>query len=122
VTTLACFLHYTRGCGRIERPAFPAPSDVQKAGLSGKTRAKPARGIAKSCLDVMRSKATKQSSFLFLGAMDCFASLAMTVRVVAVENLIRESVGWAKARLRRAHHVDASQMVGTLALCPPYGF
>src|SRR5260370_25578166 len=27
VTMLACFLHYTRGCGRIERPVFPAPSD-----------------------------------------------------------------------------------------------
>src|SRR5258705_7182700 len=35
VTTLVCFLHCTRGCGRIERPAFPAPSDLQKAGNSG---------------------------------------------------------------------------------------
>src|SRR5665213_1598381 len=25
VTTLACFLNCMRGCGRIERPAFPAP-------------------------------------------------------------------------------------------------
>jgi hypothetical protein len=33
-----------------------------------------------------------------------------------------ESVGWAKARLsRRAHHVFRKlEMVGTLALCPPY--
>src|SRR3977135_3413496 len=26
VTTLVCFLLCTRGCGRIRRPAFPAPS------------------------------------------------------------------------------------------------
>src|SRR5882724_414404 len=34
-------------------------------------------------------------------------------------------VGWAKAHLRRAHHLKISrrfcvEMVGTLALCPPY--
>src|SRR5258705_1096177 len=28
VTTLVCFLPCTRGCGRIERPAFPAPSEL----------------------------------------------------------------------------------------------
>src|SRR5258706_16083014 len=27
VTTLVCLFFYTRGCGRIARPAFPAPSD-----------------------------------------------------------------------------------------------
>jgi hypothetical protein len=28
VTTLVCFILFrTRGCGRIKRPAFPAPSD-----------------------------------------------------------------------------------------------
>jgi hypothetical protein len=26
VTTLVCFLFCTQGCGRAERPAFPAPS------------------------------------------------------------------------------------------------
>jgi len=26
VTMLVCLFFYTRGCGRIERPAFPAPS------------------------------------------------------------------------------------------------
>ena len=30
-------------------------------------------------------------------------------------------VGWAKAHLRRAHQFNANKMVGTLALCPPYG-
>jgi hypothetical protein len=27
VTTLVCFFICTQGCGRIARPAFPAPSD-----------------------------------------------------------------------------------------------
>jgi hypothetical protein len=31
VTTLVCFFICTRGCGCIERPAFPAPSDVSDA-------------------------------------------------------------------------------------------
>jgi hypothetical protein len=30
VTMLVCFLFYTRGCGRIARPAFPAPSDFRR--------------------------------------------------------------------------------------------
>jgi hypothetical protein len=30
VTTLVCFLFCTRGCGRIVRPAFPAPSDLSE--------------------------------------------------------------------------------------------
>src|SRR3981189_1932553 len=29
VTTLVCFLLCTRGCGRIRRPAFPAPSEFR---------------------------------------------------------------------------------------------
>src|SRR6476659_5142371 len=43
VTTLVCFFHCTRGCGRIERPAFPAPSVTRGPGNSGKTRAKKPR-------------------------------------------------------------------------------
>src|ERR1700686_455615 len=35
VTMLVCCYHHrTRGCGRNARPAFPAPSDLQKAGGS----------------------------------------------------------------------------------------
>jgi len=34
VTILVCFFHCTRGCGRIARPAFPAPSDFPRAGRS----------------------------------------------------------------------------------------
>jgi hypothetical protein len=32
VTCLRAFYFCTQGCGRIGRPAFPAPSDLQKAG------------------------------------------------------------------------------------------
>jgi hypothetical protein len=40
VTTLVVgFFFSTRGCGRIERPAFPAPSDVSDGKISGKPRA-----------------------------------------------------------------------------------
>src|ERR1700682_1455237 len=40
VTTLVCFVLFrTRGCGCIERPAFPAPSDFSGAGIQSKTRA-----------------------------------------------------------------------------------
>ena len=28
-----------RGCGRIKRPAFPAPSDIRRRDVQGKTRA-----------------------------------------------------------------------------------
>jgi hypothetical protein len=30
VTTLVCLFFYTRGCGRIARPAFPAPSEGER--------------------------------------------------------------------------------------------
>src|SRR5438045_2316344 len=37
VTTLVCFVLFrTRGFGRIERPAFPAPSEFSGAGLQSK--------------------------------------------------------------------------------------
>ncbi len=29
-------LHYTRGCGRIERPAFPAPSEFRERHVQAK--------------------------------------------------------------------------------------
>src|SRR6266436_2832027 len=31
--------YHTRGCGRIERPAFPAPSDFRRRNVFGKPRA-----------------------------------------------------------------------------------
>src|SRR5713226_8161755 len=51
VTTLVCFyLFCTRGCGRIARPAFPAPSFSKGRDVDGKTRAKTRGEIAKLCL------------------------------------------------------------------------
>src|SRR6267154_6119265 len=50
VTTLVCLFFYTRGCGRIERPAFPAPSEFQKAGSSWQTSREACGEIAKPCL------------------------------------------------------------------------
>jgi hypothetical protein len=88
------FYFYTRGCGRIERPAFPAPSDLRRRDIKGKTRAQSRGEIARpylyatGCLKCEVGKlappslrgalATKQSILSLLGAMDCFASLAMT--------------------------------------------
>src|SRR5260370_35883880 len=47
------FLHYTRGCGRIARPAFPAPSDFGRARFTGKTsRVSAARSRFRVCGDV----------------------------------------------------------------------
>jgi hypothetical protein len=54
VTTLVCFVFYCmRGCGRIVRPAFPAPSDFFR-GRSSKQNSRKTRGeIAKLCLGAM---------------------------------------------------------------------
>ena len=53
VTTLVCFVLFrTRGCGCIERPAFPAPSEFQGERFmhnSGESR----REIAKACVIVI---------------------------------------------------------------------
>jgi hypothetical protein len=49
------------------------------------------------------------------------AKQAAGMRSHVLPSLRRKFVGWAKARLRRAHHgSDRLGMVGTLALCPPY--
>jgi hypothetical protein len=36
VTNARAFYHHTRGCGRIGRPAFPAPSDREGGMFSAK--------------------------------------------------------------------------------------
>jgi hypothetical protein len=49
VTMLVCFLSfYTRGCGRIERPAFPAPSDLGERDIVGKNSDASRREIVES--------------------------------------------------------------------------
>src|SRR5580700_9218050 len=83
----------------------------------GKPRANMCCEIAKLCPHVIASEA-KQSSLLFAALkLDCFVAIAP--RNDGSGCLKFESVGWAKARLRRAHHVRCNQNGGTLALCPP---
>jgi hypothetical protein len=62
--------HCTRGCGCSGHPAFPAPSNGAKDSMQQLGRIAP-RG-AKSYADVIASEA-KQSIFLFVCDMDCFA-------------------------------------------------
>jgi hypothetical protein len=49
VTMLVRFFCCVRGCGRIERPAFPAPSDFRRR-LLGTKLARTRGEIAKLCL------------------------------------------------------------------------
>jgi hypothetical protein len=50
VTTLVCFILFrTRGCGRSERPAFPAPSNFWKGGTFKAKLGRIRREIAKLC-------------------------------------------------------------------------
>jgi hypothetical protein len=81
VTNACAYYHYARGCGRAERPAFPAPSDWRVRKIPGKTRAKHAAGMRTdvSICVIARSGATKQSISPRKGRMDCFAALAKTV-------------------------------------------
>src|SRR5882757_2252576 len=52
VTTLVCsHYHCTQGCGRIERPAFPAPSTIEGKDFPGKTRAKHAARLRSRACD-----------------------------------------------------------------------
>jgi hypothetical protein len=79
--------HYfrTRGNGCTGHPAFPTPS-VLRAKISGKPRAPRAARMRKCVHVIARSSCdeTIHASFCFLSscAMDCFASLAMTVSIV----------------------------------------
>jgi hypothetical protein len=64
------------GCGRIERPAFPAPSDFREQNVLGKTRAHHAAGMRNHISTSLRGAlATKQSSFLTLREESWIASL-----------------------------------------------
>src|SRR5512133_3605880 len=58
VTMLVCLFFYTRGCGCIERPAFPAPSDI-KGRSSCQNSDASRRGIAESYLDLTSLRGAK---------------------------------------------------------------
>jgi hypothetical protein len=94
VTTLVCFLPCTRGCGRIERPAFPAPSVYRGANGSCKPRAISAAEIAESYLEfnVIASEA-KQSISPRKEEWIASLALAMTVKLLR-RGADRRSAGW----------------------------
>jgi hypothetical protein len=46
VTNARAYYHYTRGCGRIGRPAFPAPSLMERATSSQQNPGEMRRGNA----------------------------------------------------------------------------
>src|SRR5258708_1201704 len=52
VTTLVCFFICMRGCGRIERPAFPAPSVIPGRMVFAKPRAHRAAGSRSHILNL----------------------------------------------------------------------
>src|SRR5471030_2825495 len=64
VTTLVCFIFYhTRGCGCIERPVFPAPSDWRVRKLIAKLGRLAPRDRGLISLNVIaRSNATTASA------------------------------------------------------------
>ncbi len=75
--------YHTRGCGCIERPAFPAPSDLQKAGRSWQTSGGSRREIAKLCLRMnaphtQSSSPAKAGDPVFRGASDRAEKLRRT--------------------------------------------
>jgi hypothetical protein len=74
--------------GRIGRPASLRPI-LKRAGNFWQTSGAPRREIAKVCLNVIaRSAATKQSTLLRKGKLDCFASLAMTDSQIVMAGLV----------------------------------
>jgi hypothetical protein len=51
VTNARVYYHYTRGCGRTKRPAFPAPSDGRGRELDSKPRAQARRDCRTVAMD-----------------------------------------------------------------------
>jgi hypothetical protein len=95
VTCLRAFFTCTQGCGCDEHPALPAPSSFEGREIDAE-------------LGHLCSESAKTRPLLF-DKVD---------RLIAAS---RGAVGWAKARMRRAHRSSTVRVkVGTLALCPPY--
>ena len=68
VTNACAFYHCARGCGRIGRPAFPAPSDFTGRDVEGKTRANTRRerevvSANGRCLKFKSANASQQVSY-----------------------------------------------------------
>jgi len=67
------------GCGRIGRPAFPAPSLSRVRSFQQTSRENTRRecGVVPS----LRGAKRRSNPYLLCGIMDCFASLAMTFQL-----------------------------------------
>jgi hypothetical protein len=74
---LFCF--YTRGYGCAKHPAFPAPSVLMREPTRCMTRADLRRGNAKT-RHCEERKRRSNPVFAKFEDLDCFASLAMTVK------------------------------------------
>jgi|SRR6476660_7252059 len=61
VDMLVCFFHCTRGCGRIARLAFPAPSDLGERDIDGKNSDASRREIAESHVNLRPRHCEEQS-------------------------------------------------------------
>src|SRR5258708_7825728 len=136
VVTNSRVFYYTRGCGRIGRPAFPAPSDVQGAGIKAKLgrNARRDREILSAndrlfekrirggpSTSLRGAKATKQSILRLRRDGLLPPSLFELRRTRRLARNDGERVG--KGALRAVPTMPAQiKMVGTLALCPPYAF
>jgi hypothetical protein len=60
---LCAFLFCTQGCGRVGRPAFPAPSDFEAKDFAHNSDASRRENAESYSAVIARSEATKQSSF-----------------------------------------------------------
>src|SRR3981081_4010503 len=105
VTTLVCFLLCTRGCGRIRRPAFPAPSDFQLGRTQSRTRAKTRGEIAKLCLPgLARGTGTKQSIL----PLPLYGLLRFARNDVSNRNVVPAKAGTHKHRRYPLHEAVAA--------------
>jgi hypothetical protein len=85
VVTNACAFYYcARGCGRAERPAFPAPSDGRGRNEQAKPRAKPA---ARTLTHISTSLPATNAKRLRKGAQATKLSILSVARWIASQSL-----------------------------------
>src|SRR5258707_10013068 len=79
--------YHTRGCGCIERPAFPAPSDIQGEGHRRKTSGRTCSEIAKLRLPSLLGSKRRSNPLFLWGYIDFFTLLSITLSFAAILNL-----------------------------------
>src|SRR5258706_7266006 len=81
VTSLVCLFFYTRGCGRVGRPACPAPSDLRRRMVFAKARAHRAARMRSLVLETGATSlrgAKRRSNPLFLYVARWIASRSLS--------------------------------------------